>query len=137
MKELIDEAQKEYERQQARKGLVLGKKKRIKIFGVKLKDDDYVPEDEQPDESEEEKQAEVPKKGRKQRKTKMWYRKKYRALGDKVLKQQNRLDNVEGETLDRLIRDMQSDIQEGQQLAKEIRSKKYKKIDLNLDFFDQ
>jgi ribosomal protein L21E len=139
-KELIDEAEAEYERQMGRKGLKLGKKKRIKEFRQQEDDPDYVYDQaaaqKEQDEEDEEEKAEVPKK-RKQRKTKAWYVKKFSSLADKVLKQQTRLDNVEGETLDRLIRDMQANMQEGQQLTKEIQSKKYKKLSLNLNFFIQ
>jgi hypothetical protein len=142
-KKLIDDAQKDWERQMLRKGLKVGKQKRMKK-GVELPDEDYVLPDEQPEEDgdEEEKQAEVhpPKKAKKVRKTKAWYVKKFSSLADKVLKQQARLDNVEGESLDRLIRDIQVNMQEGQELVKEIRAKKYKSregIRVNLDFFHQ
>ena len=103
----------------------LGGKKRIKEFRQREKDPDYdqgAALKQQQEPREEEKQPDSPKNGMKLRKTKMWYVNKFRALSNKVIKQQNRLDNVEGETLDRLIRDMQADMQEGQQLAKEIRS---------------
>lgn len=130
VKKLLDEMQKEYERKMNKKGVKLSEKK-IKIFRQKEKDDDYVPEE------EEESDVKPVKKQAGGRKTKKWYVQKYTALGNKVLKKQTKLDTLEGESLDRLIRDLQVDIQEGQRLAATIRAKNYKKIGLDLTFFDQ
>jgi hypothetical protein len=61
----------------------------------------------------------------------------FKTLGKRVLKLQKRLRNTKGENLDLIIREMQTEIKKGQELTKLIKSKKYKNVKLNLNFFFQ
>jgi hypothetical protein len=63
--------------------------------------------------------------------------KEYTAQGHKVLRMQKRFGKVKGDKLDRLIRDIEIEITKGQEMAKVIKAKKYKKTYLNLSFFSQ
>ena len=127
VKELLDQMQQEYERQKAKAGILLTKKRPIKVVGVKLKDPDYNPEDDMEDEEDKPKT----------KKTKRWYITKFKQHANKYLNLQSRIEKAEGETLDRLIRDANDELSQGQRLAQEIKAKNYKKLNLDLTFFDK
>jgi hypothetical protein len=57
--------------------------------------------------------------------------------GNLVLRLQKKLDKAQGDKLDRLIRDIETEIQKGQEMTKVIKAKKYKNIKVNLGFFFQ
>jgi hypothetical protein len=61
----------------------------------------------------------------------------FKTQGNIVLRLQKQLKKAQGDKLDRLIRDIETEIQKGQEMTKVLKAKKYKNLKLNLGFFFQ
>ena len=61
----------------------------------------------------------------------------FKTQGNIVLRPQKQLKKAQGDKLDRLIRDIETEIQKGQEMTKVLKAKKYKNLKLNLGFFFQ
>ena len=149
-KELIDQAQKDFERRERQKSI--RKKQNIQFEAPKpiviykekgrAPDLDFDPlkEPAQVDTDSEEEKAYEPKakKKRPKRQTKASLFARFREAALRVKRLHRKVEKTEGEDLDRVLRDLDIEVKDGKGLATQIRAKKYKNMGtLKIAFFDQ
>jgi hypothetical protein len=69
--------------------------------------------------------------------TKQILLKEYNTQQNKLLRLQKQLSRAKGEKLNRIIRDMETEIKKGKVMTQMIKAKKYKNLKVNLNFFYQ